>query len=532
VAQGNYLLKIYCLGHEEFTQAVELTKDTMLEVEVKESPYKLKEVTVTGKRETIEVNEGNIRINIKDSPLAAIPNSIDLVAALPAITVSPNREEISIVGRGEPLIYLDNQRITVEQFYGIPVNNIKSIEIIDNPSAKYEADGRALILVKTDKKKLEGTRITLSEFASWKTFFNNYMTVNTQFKKKKFEFKANAGFNALQPRERVESGFELEPGGSQLDARNRVTADGNKPEFVLSGGLFYGINDNDYVSLDVNSYFFDATSDIYGNGAISDQDRTMITRTQNDSDDSRNFVNGSFNFNKKLNQSNLFFGTQYTRFQRDLGAYVEVSSDDNELAPLEQRNQSLSANALSGRLDYELPLGNQSKLELGLNVTTIETQTTQKIRNLVVDEVITDTDYNYEEQIYATYGQVSGKLSEKIRYSTGVRLESYLAEGGFAGQELSVEREQLNLFPKAKVDFKLDSLYNLQLNFARSIKRPNFTELTQVSVFVAPFLVFDNNLNLAPSFTNELSMRLFRQDKSLTLTYFERENPIYSATFF
>jgi hypothetical protein len=527
---GTYILSIYSLGYKSLEQKLEMKEDKTIDITLEEEVYSLEEVTIISERKTIVIKNGSIKVNIQESPLAAIPNSIDLIAALPTITVSPNRERISIVGKGEPLIYLDNRRISVDQFYGVSVDDIKSIEIIDNPSSKYEADGRALILIQTNKKKLEGAKVSLSETASFKTFFNNYFSVNTQFKKNKFELKANVGFNALQPREHIQSRLEIPL--FDLTAENMVTADGDKPELRLGGSLFYELNDDDYLSLDMNSYFFDDQSDIFGNGITKESTVENVSNTLNDSDDQRDFLNGSFNFNKKIKKANLFFGIQYTHFNRELNALVRLSKNRADFSPFESRNQTLNTNALSGRIDFEKQLKKALKLEMGINVNTSNSRTTQIINNLTTGITVSNTDYNYEEEVYATYGELSGKLSKNMYFSTGLRIENYLAEGGFNGESLLVKRNQTNFFPKANFNLKLDSLSSLQVNYARSIKRPNFTELTQVSVFVSPFLVFENNLNLSPSLTNEITLSFFRQKKSIALTYFERVNPISSATFF
>ena len=108
---------------------------------------KLNEVIITQNKKTFSNQNGNIKLDVANSIYNSIPNTVDLLSKMPTVQVSADRESISVVGKGTPLIYIDGQKATMNDLSALSVADIKTIEIIKNPSSKYEAEGRAVILI-------------------------------------------------------------------------------------------------------------------------------------------------------------------------------------------------------------------------------------------------------------------------------------------------------------------------------------------------------------------------------------------------
>ncbi|MBC8756874.1 TonB-dependent receptor [Kordia sp. YSTF-M3] len=533
IKEGEYLLKISSLGYKEEIVKIAMYSDQSVNVILEEQAQGLDEVVIKAEKRLFENKSGNIKANIANTELSALPSPVDILSNIPTVQVSPNRESISVVGRGNALIYLNKQRITANQLSTLAVDNIKSIEVINNPSAKYEADGRSVILVETKKNESNGTKVTLSETASFKQFFNNYAAVNASFKKDKFEFKANFGYNAVMRREEVESDFNIID--RDLSVENYTLSDAEKPEFVLGGGVYYEINSGDYVSLNVNSNFFNAKTDIMSRGFVQEDVDTDNVTTLNDTGDNRTYLNSNFNYNNKINDaSNLFFGLQYTTFDQNTDSFIDINENDTGFVSTQSRFQDFNIQSLSGRLDYETTFKKGATLELGVNTSISSSDTQQNIEDVVTSANSSNTDYNYDEKIYAVYSQLTGKLSKSIDYSVGLRVENYDAEGAFSDGNLLINRNQTNFFPKADLTFALDTTNTstLRLNFSRSITRPNFTSLSQVVVFVSPFITFSRNINLLPTLMNEVSASFSRKGKSLTFTYYHYKDPVNLTTLY
>ena len=106
----------------------------------------LNEVIVSRDKKMFTNKNGNIKVDVGNSILNSVPNTIDLLSKLPNITISADRESIAVIGKGSPLIYIDNQKVGMNDLNTLSVDDIKTIEIINNPSAKYDANGNAGII--------------------------------------------------------------------------------------------------------------------------------------------------------------------------------------------------------------------------------------------------------------------------------------------------------------------------------------------------------------------------------------------------
>lgn len=183
----------------------------------------LKEVIITQNKKSFSNQNGNIKLDVSNSIYNSIPNTVDLLAKMPTVQVSANRESISVVGKGNPFIYIDNQKVGINDLNALAVADIKTIEIIQNPSAKYEAEGRVVILITRKFSKKDSFKTEISEFASFKKNYNNYLGINSNFKKNKLELKANFNYNRLNPWEG--HGVDYQISEADIASKYDVTAD-------------------------------------------------------------------------------------------------------------------------------------------------------------------------------------------------------------------------------------------------------------------------------------------------------------------
>ena len=212
-----------------------------------QKPKVIDEIVVEKETKTYTTKNGNLKVDVANSIYKSVPNIVDLLAKLPKIQVSPDKESISIIGKGNPLLYIDNQKVDMNELNALSVDDIKTIEIINNPSSKYEANGRAVILITRKLSKKEGYKVTLSENAQFKKYFNNYSAINANFKTGKWEFKANFNYNQLKVWESNGNDFTMPD--YDIHSNYLVTAITHRPQFYYGGGVFYKISEDDYFSL-------------------------------------------------------------------------------------------------------------------------------------------------------------------------------------------------------------------------------------------------------------------------------------------
>ncbi|MGX1928924.1 TonB-dependent receptor domain-containing protein [Flagellimonas sp. 2504JD4-2] len=525
VPPGDYILRISALGFEPYQEAFSLTWNKDFNIVLKEGATELREVEVVATKSPLEYKAGNLKVDVQNPYFSSIPDPVDLLSRLPNVQVSPDRESISILGKGNPLIYLGNQRISMEEFAALPVDGIATIELINNPSAKYEAEGRAVLLIMLKRGQNNGLRGSVTETASAKRNFNNYLGFNSSYAKERWTVRGNLGYNQLQQWESNSFLFEIPEREVLVDylvlipRNDRVQINGGL-------GLYFQWNDSDYISF--NSTIRSQTDDapFFTDTFLVDGNNEQFVETQTQNDNSKNYYSSTFNFNKKLNKTwNLFTGVQYSGFKQTLDTEITNSIDGSAFVLDQTREQEYSINSLAFRLDVERKFSEQLKWELGVNISQAKADAFTEIQQFSENEE-TLIDFGYEEKLYAAYSSVAGKLGKKIDFETGLRVEHNTVDGAIASDDSPiVSRTNTNLFPKTNITVALDSTKSLSINYGKSIQRPDFSRASSITAFINPFLEGSGNVNLRPTLTDEFSVNYQKGNKSLFITYYQSSNP-------
>lgn len=491
----------------------------------------LNEVVVNQNKKAFSNQNGNIKLDVANSIYNSIPNTLDLLSKLPTVQISSDKESITLIGKGNPLIYIDNQKVGINDLNALAVADIKSIEIIQNPSSKYEADGRAVILITRKFSKKDSFRTEISEVASFKKDYNNYLGFNSNFKKNKLEWKANFNYNKLQPWESHSIKYQIPQANIASDYD--VSASTKRNQFVFGGGLFYKINEDDYFSISINSKLQNDTFDIntFTYNKNKDDINNVLTLTDNDS--KKNFVNSFLNYQKKIKSidTQIFTGLQYSNFDQRLFTVVNDNYNNTESELTQIRDQKFQINYFSGRIDLEKKFKNEMKFEIGGLYSSANSKSDVDIfYNATNQNEISF--YDFKEENLAAYSQLSGKI-KKVDFSFGFRVENSTILGKFKTDELPLlDKNYANFFPKMQLSFAIDSTKNISVNYAKSISRPNYSSLSQGSTYINPYFLYARNINLGPTITDEISATFQYHDKSVKLSLYQAKDPVHNSFSF
>ncbi|KIA93089.1 TonB-dependent receptor [Flavobacterium sp. KMS] len=489
---------------------------------------KLEEVVISAKAKTFSNQNGNIKIDVANSVYNSVPNTLDLLSKLPTIIISSDKENVSIVGKGTPLIYIDNQRVGMNDLNALSVDDIKNIEIIQNPSAKYEAEGRAVILITRKFSKKDSFKTDISEVASFKKRYNNYLGFNSSFKKNKLEWKANFNYNQLQPWENHSIDYEI--ANANIVSDYDVEAYTKRKQYIFGGGLFYKINEDDYFSFSINSKLQKDTFDI-NTSTYNKKDKVennVVTFSDNDSN--KDFVNAFLNYSKKIKaiDTQVFTGLQYSNFDQGLWSEVENNFNDTEFGLTQIRDQKFKVGVFLGRIDIEKKFKNEMKFEVGGLYSSADSKSDFDIFYSETNKNVL-SHYDFKEQNLAGYSQLSGKI-KKVDFSVGIRVENTNVNGKFKTDLLPlIDKNYTNFFPKAELTFLIDSTKSISVNYAKSISRPNYSSLSQGTTYINPYFLYGRNINLDPTIINEISSTFQYHDKSVKLSYYQNTNPVYNS---
>lgn len=484
-------------------------------------------ITIKGQKKTFTTKNGNLKVDISNSIYRTISNPIDLLAKLPNIQISPDKETVTVIGKGIPILYLDNQKISSNDLNSLSVEDIKSIEIIKNPSSKYEAEGRVVIQITKKNNKKEGFKAVISENSSCQKYFNNYFGINSSVKKNKFEYKVNLNYNQITVWESNSNDFSI-PSNSIL-SNYLAKAITKRPQFIYGCGLFYKISEDDYCSANLSQRIqkdiFDITTDTYN----QQQNTINFIKTLNSNIETRKLTNSFINYNHKIKsiEGFLFTGFQYSNFRQKIESVIFNDYNENGFECSQKRNQQIGISVFSARSDFEKEFRNKIKLESGILYLQANSNTNFLIENQITSSY---TQYNYKEKNIACYSQLSGNI-KKVTISFGLRAENTIVKGKYTSENDSlVDKNYINLFPKTSIEIPIDSSKTITFNYAKSISRPNYSTTSQVSAYINPYFVWSNNINLDPSITDEVSINYEYKDKSIRLSYNKISHPVYNST--
>lgn len=524
ILAGTYTLKIISVGYATYDKEIQVDKDQQIKIILKEVTEVLDEVTIKINKKIIENRNGRILANVQGTMLSKETNTMELLSKLPNVQLSASGEEVSILGKGTPLIYIGGQRISLEELQSINVEDIKSIEIINNPSARYEAEGRAVLLITRNRSSQYGTVLTITERAYRRTFFNNTLGVRLNVKRNKFEYTLNAAYNQFKVWEKNTATYEVSD--RNIFSDYAVEAVTTRPQFVFGGGMFYAINDTDYISTNTIYRTQEEPFSITTSTLLNDNGSLQNIATDSDNDGRRRFSSSNLNYFISLSErKNLFLGAQYTTYIRDVDNRIRNAINN---APTPDRvfiSQDFNVESFVVKGDYDVTNKKGAKWEMGFNYAQNISKSEQNING-------DQSNYEYKESIEGLYAQLTGKR-KKINYTFGLRLENTQIEGGFLeSSDLLVDRDNLYLFPRANMNFTLAEKKSIDLSYVRSISRPNYSTAIVNTAFINPGLEFRGNINLKPTITSEITTNFQSGDKSVSLRYFRSTDPVSFRFFY
>lgn len=520
-----YYLKIVTENSTQNEPIFELSEDKNFKIVINEKVSEIEEVKISSKKKTFQILNGNISIDIANSQLNKVATSTDLLSKLPFVTLNPNGEGLSMIGKGTPLLYIDNQKVDFNTLASLSVDDIKTVEIIRNPSAKYEAEGKAVIKVILKNSKKEGYKITVNETAVFNKRFSNNFSVNYQQKKNKTEWKLNSAYNEIQHWE--SNGFDYSFPSKNIKSDYIIKSVTNRPQLIFGGNLYHELNDGDYLTFTLNANLRPDKGD---NNTVTNYTENGLENqvlTRNHQLRHRATINSIFNYNKQLKSidANVFTGLQYTRESNNVDYDFYDNINNSGFVFNQFRQQRYAVNAFSGRVDIEKKLKENYQLGIGASFVKAETITNNftDFRNLNPSEYFK---YLFNEQNLASYAEISGE-KEKFSFKGGIRMEATNANGfNQILNEASIKRNYTDWFPNAEISFKQNKDYVYTLNFGRTISRPSYGDLASGGLYSSPYVEYQGNPNLFPTYTNTVSANVNLKKCALNASVYESKNPM------
>ncbi len=538
VAAGKYRVVASMVGYAKAKSSeVTVTENsgsiTLPPLMLQQSSTNLKEVVVEGQRPLIEQHLDRTVLNVENSIAAAGNTALEVLEKAPGVVIDQN-DNISMRGRPGVIVMIDGKQVPMSgtelanMLRGMAANSVDKIELITNPSSKYDAAGNAGIIdIKLKRDKNLGTNGTINSSFGHGEYAKSNQGLQVNHRTQKFNLFGS--YNYVYRRDY-----------NQLNIYRRFyEGDAFTGAYDQQNPFQFKINNH---TLRLGADYFLGPKTVVGivtNGFISDFDRTnsnrsLVINAQEQPESS--FLTDAVAEHDRSNQSiNLNFKHTLDSAGREITADLDyIAYQNQDLQDFTTnfynlRNEQIrdpyllygtldgNLNIKSAKVDYKQPWkAVEGTLEAGLKSSLVNSdndlQFFDRSNGGNVPDLGKSNHFLYEENINAAYLNANTKM-HKLSLQLGLRLENTIANGKQLTDGKEFDRDYTQLFPSAFLNYTLNKKNDLGLSLSRRINRPSYNQLNPFKNFLDPSTYSAGNPFLKP----ELSYNF-----ELTHTYDQR----------
>jgi hypothetical protein len=544
IPKGSYSVQVQSVGFANFSKIIAVENDTSNQViTLHDLENQLAEVVVSAKQPTLKRKIDRLEFNVENTILSS-NNAWEILKKTPGVTVAGG--DLSIRGSkgilvtiNDKKIYLTGEelKIMLEATNG---DDIKLVEVITNPPAKYEAAGSAVLNIKMKKNAKEGYKGTVKT-AYVQSIYAKYVASTSQyFKIKKLSFMGNYMFGSgtyLRQGEDVVFFDKQQTTWKSIMNRKDKSLSQNtyrlNAEYEIDSLNTVSFGTNGYISQKNSGYYVVPTS-IYNNqnqiesNYVTSNKRMPLSR------------NSSYNlsFEHKLGaKESLNFSSDFTNYNYDLNQ--DVNAVFNFLGTPEYTSRFVSdnrqaINLFSSQLDYSLEK-DQSTFESGLKFGNVKAKNKllfqEEEASILVGKQEKSNVFDYNESIFAAYASFSKELN-KWSLKAGLRTEYTQLEGVSVNPKEENSQNYLKLFPTLYAMYKPSEGNEMGVSYGKRISRPNYNWLNPSKSYYNKYSYFVGDVNLQPTITHNFSFLYTLKSKyNFDLYYRNEKNPSMEISF-
>lgn len=531
LALKNYTVEVQFIGYTTFTVKADLTSQknlTLSKITLAEEATQLQGVEVVQERSTVEQKIDRRVINVGRDLTTAGATASEIMNNIPSVNVDQDGK-ISLRGNQNVRVLVDGRPTNIDPaqlLKQIPSTSIKKIELITNPSAKYNPEGMSgiinIVLHKNSNNGFNGSLnagITFGETPK----FNNSLDMN--YRTGKVNFFGNVGSNFGKY---FNDGFiERFDNNSQqvLDIVN------DNDSYLYKIGMDFYINDNNTLSFYTNQNATDGDGNVNTDiNYLSFTQPRVLQLAEYLTDNKSGAYNLAYkhkfakeghvldfegNYNDFEQNQNANFNTTIFEAPNEIDIYSDKIKDSRQLSTF--------------NLDYVNPLSEKSTLELGAEARLTRTENNYFTGNTL--STFTISQYDYDIDIYSAYATFGQKF-EKFSYQLGARFESYKVKADFRSNDIDptqqhkyFEDDYMTVYPSAYLTYNLNEKNMFQLSYSRRVDRPSLEQTKPVREFSTPLVTSLGNQELEPQFTNSMELnytKMFGKGSSFTAGVYYR----------
>lgn len=544
IPQNDYVLKISFIGFKTFSKQFSISKNLKLEtITLEEDTESLKEISITYKKPTVKKESDRIVFDIENSALSE-GNMMQVLKNTPGVLVIGNNITVK---NSEPTVFINNRKVHLSSdelsqlLESSDANNVKSVEVITNPSAKYDASSSAVINITMSKNLITGYRGNVFTNYTQGVFPRYNVGTGHFFKSDKINFNINYSYthDKLNRDNKEQTEFF---NNNVIDEvwKSKINRNTWSKTHNVNFNFDFFADDKNTLSLSSSMLFlpdFDYEINNRTNIFNSYGNLQYYFLSNNNTKDKKHNLGFDFDFEHKFNKpgAKLTINTHFTTYDYTRDQIVNTNFFDNidifVGASDYLTNSNQDTNIYSARADYTIPTSNTSMFEAGIKTSVINTESAiEKFDylggNPVVDVNNTDS-FKYDETIFSAYANFS-KEWNKWSIIAGLRAEQTEVEGTSVLYGETNTQDYLEWFPNASLNFDASDNISIYANYKRSISRPNYQDLNPFQFYLNDYSLVTGNPNLKPIFIDYGVFGIsFEETYFIEAYYSKKKNNIY-----
>jgi outer membrane receptor protein involved in Fe transport len=550
IAFGNYLLKISLIGYQPTIQTIALSEEnpvlTFNNLQIKTDDKLLNEVVVRSQKKLIEKTSEGFIVNASANIAQIGGTATDLLKSTP--TVSVDADGVITLRGKTPLILINGRNSKLANADQIPASSIESIEIINNASAKYDANAQSgIINIRLKKNTDAGTNgaIVLGLGAGSRA----RATSSVLFNHKAGKWNLGMGYdNRFAGRTKHITGNRTNFNSPDFYQINQDRLD---ERFERLQNLRLNV---DFLPNDKNSLSFEAIGSTKGQD--NDESLNSLILKQNKAFNSGNDRHSLELQNEKVAEFALNFNRKFINPEKTLAVGITTSLEkakENTDITTQNLNEGLAkignqflqkthtyenSQVSNAMLDYSFPIFKKGTIETGykgtLRSVTNDYEASDKVANVYVINAGSTNIFKFNEQIhalYALYHDFIGKEeSPKWKYELGLRAEKVSNNGKTNTNSTNVANNYQKLFPTANISYLVGVDEFWKLSYAKRINRPDLDEFNPFVDITDALNPHSGNPNLKPEIIQALELGYNKEWDNFTFSstvfYRHSENTI------
>ncbi len=544
IPSAKYNLKINTIGFQEFSDVLNLENDILnKEIILKEIAANLDEVIIQTKKPTIKRKIDRLEFNVENTILAT-NNAWEIIKKTPEVLVSGS--DISIRGSNSILVTINDKKIylTGEELKNLLEStngdDVKTIEVITNPPAKYDAQGSSVLNIKLKKNLKLGYKSSVRTSYVQSTYPKFVASTSQYYKSKKLSVFGNYSFGAGTY---IRFGEDVVVYQEQKQTWKSIM---NRKDKSLSQNTYRLNFDYEIDSLNTISFGTDGLTSLKNTAQynvptlILNENNLNISNYTTFNNRQTPQKNSSYNLafeHKFTDKKTLNLSADYTNYnyfeKQDIDTKFNFAGTPEYSERFVSDNKQF-INLFSSQIDFRSEK-DKSNFESGIKFGNVKAITNlifqEEESNILVDKPNKSNDFNYDETILAGYASFSKEL-KKWELKAGLRAEYTNLKGISINPKEENIQDYLKFFPTLYAMYKPSESNEIGISYGKRISRPNYSWLNPSKSYYNKFSYFIGDANLKPTIFHNISLLYTLKSKyNFDLYYRNEKNPSIEISF-